>query len=79
MCIFSSPSHWAGIRELFPNDYYAFCEVERQLGFTLDAKRDLETFVGSAKSCVSHDNPTAIKQLITGGFECSDIYTPSIR
>lgn len=75
MCIFSRPEHWAGIRQLFPEDFAALCEDERRLGFTLDSKMDLETFLGDAKSCVYPDSE-AIRQLVTGTYTTDDVYTP---
>lgn len=47
---------------------------EKILGFTLDNKCDLDTFVGDAKSCVYHGDVSAIHSLITGEFNKSDIY-----
>lgn len=73
-CIFSLPTHWAGIKELFPDVYEAFCEDEIRLGFTLDNKKPLDAFVGNAKSCVFHGNKKALYQLTTGQFTISDIY-----
>lgn len=75
MCIFSRPTLWAGIRELFPADYEAFRQDEIRLGFTLDTKVDLDTFVGDAPSCVCHDDPKALHQLVSGEFNAEDIYT----
>lgn len=74
MCIFSLPSHWAGIKELFPDEYEAVRQDEIRLGFTLDNKKSLDEYVGAAKSCVVHDNPRALHQLITGQFSQTDIY-----
>ena len=75
MCIFSRPTLWAGIRELFPEDYEAFRQDEIRLGFTLDTKMDLDTFVGEAPSCVCHDDPKALHQLVTGVYSVGDVYT----
>ncbi len=50
-------------------------EDERFLGFTLDNKKSLDEFVGDAVSCVYHDIPQAIEQLVTGRFHQTDIYT----
>lgn len=75
MCIFSRPTLWAGIRELFPVDYEAFRQDEIRLGFTLDTKVDLDTFVGDAPSCVCRDDPKALHQLVSGEFNAEDIYT----
>ena len=74
MCIFSRPTLWAGIRELFPDEYEAFRQDEIRLGFTLDTKVDLDTFVGDAPSCVYHGDTKALLQLVTGEFSPGDIY-----
>lgn len=54
MCIFSTPQLFAGIRELYPKEYALLCQDEKVLGFTLDNHCDLETYIGSADSCVYH-------------------------
>lgn len=74
MCIFSTPKLFAGIRELYPEEYELLKEDEKILGFTLDNKRDLETYVGDAKSCVYHGDKRAIHNLITGEFDTKEIY-----
>lgn len=74
MCIFGLPKHWAGLRELFPDWVAAVEEDERILGFTLDNKKTLSEYIGSAKSCVCHDNPLALCQLTTGEFGVDDVY-----
>ena len=73
MCIFSLPSHWAGIRELFSERFAEVEEDERVLGFTLDNKRPLAEYVGDAKSCVYHSDPRALYQLTSGNFSVSDV------
>lgn len=74
MCIFSTPSLFAGIRELYPEDYKLLKQDEHTLNFTLDNKCDLDTFVGDAKSCIYHGDSAAIHSLITGAFSVDDIY-----
>ena len=44
------------------------------MGFTLDNKCDLDTFVGDAQSCICHGDRAAIHSLITGEFGKNDIY-----
>lgn len=73
MCIFSLPSHWAGIRELFPERFAEVEEDERRLGFTIDNKKTLAEYVGAAKSCVCHDDPKALHQLVSGEFSVLDV------
>lgn len=74
MCIFSTPKLFAGIRELYPEEYAALRQDEIILGFTLDNKCDLDAFVGSAQSCVYHGDARAIHSLITGDFAPDDVY-----
>lgn len=74
MCIFSTPSLFAGIKELYPDDFEQLKQDEKILGFTLDNKCDLDTFVGDAKSCVYHGDAKALNSLITGEFSVDDIY-----
>ena len=73
MCIFSTPTLFAGIKELYPEEYEALVQDEKILGFTLDNKCDLNTFVGDAKSCVVHKDHDAVQSLLTGQ------YTPEQR
>lgn len=74
MCIFSTPKLFAGIRELYPEEFWAMKQDEEILGFTLDNKCDLDTFVGNIKSCVSHRDGRAIENLITGEFTVDEVY-----
>lgn len=73
-CIFSTPSHFAGIREVYPDEYEKLKQDEIILGFTLDNKCDLDTFVGDAKSCVYHGDAAAMRSLVTGEFGVDDVY-----
>ena len=68
---------WAGIRELFPEEFEAVKNDEERLGFTLDNKKDLEEYVGDAESCVCHAAVEAIRQIISGKFTVDEITTPS--
>ena len=45
MCIFSTPRLFAGVKELFPDDYAALRHDEEVLGFTLDNKKNLDEFI----------------------------------
>jgi 3'-phosphoadenosine 5'-phosphosulfate sulfotransferase (PAPS reductase)/FAD synthetase len=72
-CIFSSPSHFAGIRELLPDLYKTIQQAEQELQFTLDNKKSIDEFVGSAKSCVDHTQKLAIHKLLTGEIKPEDI------
>ncbi len=73
-CIFSTPKLFAGIRELYPEEYAALRQDEIILGFTLDNKCDLDTFVGDTPSCVYHGDRRAIHNLVTGEFTPDDVY-----
>lgn len=74
MCIFSTPQLFAGIRELYPKEYALLCQDEKVLGFTLDNHCDLETYIGSADSCVYHGYKEAIQSLLTGEFPVESVY-----
>lgn len=74
MCIFSTPQLFAGIRELYPKEYALLCQDEKVLGFTLDNHCDLETYIGSADSCVYHGDKEAIQSLLTGEFPVESAY-----
>ncbi|MDE6619707.1 MAG: phosphoadenosine phosphosulfate reductase family protein [Lachnospiraceae bacterium] len=73
-CIFSTPKLFAGIKELYPEEYAALRKDEIILGFTLDNKCDLDTFIGDAPSCVYHGDRRAIHNLVTGEFTPDDVY-----
>ena len=74
MCIFSTPKLFAGIRELYPEEYAALRQDEIILGFTLDNRCSLDAFVGDAVSCVYRGDARAIHSLITGEFTIDDVY-----
>lgn len=73
-CIFSTPKLFAGIRELYPEEYELLKQDEIVLSFTLDNKCDLDAFVGDAASCVHWEDEAAIRSLITGEFTVRDVY-----
>ena len=73
-CIFSTPKLFAGIRDLYPEEYEQLKQDEIILGFTLDNKCDLDTFVGDAESCVYRGDKKAIHSLLTGEFTIDDVY-----
>lgn len=75
-CIFSTPRLWAGYRELFPEEFEALCRDEETLNFTIDNNKNLRDFVGDTKSCVCHDRPEALRQLVTGEYTVDDVYFP---
>lgn len=73
-CIFSTPRLFAGIKELFPEEWEALKQDERILGFTLDNKQDLESFVGCTPSCVVKDDKQALNSILTGQFTEDDVF-----
>jgi len=73
-CIFSTPTLFAGYRELYPEEFEQLKQDEVILDFTLDNKCDLETFVGSADPCVYYSDKEALNSLVTGEFTVNDIY-----
>lgn len=74
MCIFSTPPLFAGIREIMPEEYELLKKDEEILGFTLDNKKDLDSFVGDAESCVYHGDAKALHSMVSGEFETADIF-----
>ena len=74
MCIFSTPTLFAGIKELYPEDYALLRQDEQILGFTLDNKCDLDSFVGDARSCVYHGDARALHCLLTGEYIVDDVF-----
>lgn len=74
MCIFSTPALFAGIRELYPEEYVALKQDEDCLGFTIDNHCSLDEYVGDTPSCVYHGDKEALRQLVTGNFTKDDIY-----
>lgn len=74
MCIFSTPTLFAGIKELYPAEFELLKKDEQILGFTLDNKCDLETFIGGAQSCLYKGDEAAIHSLLTGEFTTEDVY-----
>ena len=74
MCIFSTPSLFAGIREIYPQEYEALIQDEKVLGFTLDNRKCLDDFVGAAKSCVYWKDKAAVRSVQTGTFSVRQVY-----
>lgn len=73
-CIFSTPKLFSMFRELYPEEWELLKQDEVILGFTLDNKCDLETFVGDTQSCLCREDEKAIHSLVTGEFAVDDIY-----
>ena len=73
-CIFSTPKLFAGFKELYPEEFELLKQDEEILGFTLDNKCDLETFIAGADSCVYWGDKAAIHSLVSGEFTVDDVY-----
>lgn len=73
-CIFSTPELFAGFKELYPEEFEEMKNDEITLGFTLDNKCDLETYIAGAKSCLYTGDKEAIRSLVTGEFTEKDIF-----
>lgn len=74
MCIFSTPSLFAGIKEIYPREYEELRQDEKILGFTLDNKKCLDDFVGNAKSCIYWQDKSAVHSIRTGSFSAENVY-----
>lgn len=79
MCIFSTPSLFAGIKEIYPKEYEELRQDEKILGFTLDNKKCLDDFVGNAKSCIYWQDKSAVRSIRTGSFSAEDVYVDDWR
>lgn len=56
-CIFSSPKHWATMREIAPERFELFVQKEKELNFTLDAKYSIVEMANSVTNLVLPDDP----------------------
>lgn len=77
MCIFSTPRLFAGIKELFPEEFVALRKDEEILGFTLDNKKNLDEYTKGAESCVCRKDSKALHSILTGEYSVDDVYTES--
>lgn len=73
-CIFSSPSHFKGFQEVYPDRFEELRQDERKLGFTLDNKKDLGEFVEGATSCLYEGDVAALDQLKSGAFTAGEVF-----
>ncbi|WP_207953206.1 phosphoadenosine phosphosulfate reductase domain-containing protein [Paenibacillus agricola] len=80
LCIFNGPSQWAGVKELYGSGegsiFQQIVDAEKELGFTLDNKVDINTFIGDAVSCIDHSNLLALEQVMKGIFYPEDVFVP---
>lgn len=77
-CIFSSPKHWATMREIAPERFNEFVQKEKELNFTLDAGKSIIQLADSAKSLVLPNDPRVegwIKLALGKTFRKEDIIT----
>lgn len=74
MCIFSTPRLFAGVKELFPEDYKLLKEDEERLGFTIDNKKNLDEYIKGAESCVVRTDKRAIECIQTGEYTKDDVF-----
>lgn len=57
MCIFSMPKHFKGIQEVMPERFQQLADFEREIGFTVDNKKDLYDYIKDANSCIVYKDP----------------------
>lgn len=70
MCIFSTPRLFAGVKELFPDDYAALRHDEEVLGFTLDNKKILMNLsVIHSLACVGRIKQQYIQYLLVSSTQ----------
>ena len=74
MCIFSTPSLFAGIKEIYPKEYEELRQDEKKLRISLDKKKCLDDFVGNTKSCIYWQDKSEIHSIQTGSFSVNDVY-----
>jgi 3'-phosphoadenosine 5'-phosphosulfate sulfotransferase (PAPS reductase)/FAD synthetase len=72
LCIFSMPQHFKGVKELMPERFDKLVEVEKELGFTVVHKMDLNTYIGQAESCVPKDLEKSTLDIIRTGIVPKD-------
>jgi 3'-phosphoadenosine 5'-phosphosulfate sulfotransferase (PAPS reductase)/FAD synthetase len=73
-CIFSSPAHFKGFKEIYPDRFQELRQDELTLGFTLDNKKNLDQYIENATSCLDRSDAAAIDQLVSGSFTASEIF-----
>ena len=66
MCIFSLPQHFAGIKEILPERFEQIVNLEKELGFTLDNKKNITDYIDGAESCVLNRDETLISCVKSG-------------
>lgn len=76
-CIFSSPKHFKGIQELYPEMFEDIRQAEIELDFMFKntkTRKSIDQIVEKAESCVYWGDQKAIHQLLTGNFTPEDIF-----
>ena len=66
------------VQRTIPAEFEEMKHDEKALGFTLDNKCDLETYIEGAKPCLYKGDKEAIHSLITGIFTESDIFIDGV-
>ena len=76
-CIFSGPDHWATIRDIDPERFRVFAEMEQELGHKVDAKLTLRQMADKGRSFVDTYQEVAdwIAKAMVSEFEPEDIIT----
>lgn len=74
-CVFSSPDHWAMMREIAPERFNRLVEMERELNFTIDHKYSLTQLADSGTVKIPYDvlNSRLIKKALQGEFNAEDL------
>lgn len=74
-CIFLQPSAFKGFSEIYPERFSKLILLEKQLGFTVDNKKDLVSYVGNSKSCIPKDIDDYIMKMLRTGIVPKDFLT----
>jgi hypothetical protein len=77
-CIFSSPDHWAMLREILTEHFNMWREKEKELQFNVDSKYNLEEMAN--RGSLRRLNKTAqasywVEKALSGNFTVDDFFT----
>ena len=67
-CIFSTPDLWAMLREIAPDRFQKFVDLENELEFTLDNDRALEEIADMGNSRVPEGSERLVRLALKGGI-----------
>ena len=73
-CIFSSPCHLKGIQEVMPNLYNRLEEIEKELNFTIDNKKNISEYIKDATSCIPNNVDVMYKEIVNTGLIPNDYF-----